>query len=707
MHRALYKQKSMAKKLKHLFGKDLPLSLILLNWVCLSGTVADIFAVAGDLIGGSFGPVLLITSLCAVSLIFFFVLANWFNYVKVATIGVVIIVCLILFPLECMVQNGVYNGMPVWFVVGILITFFMLRGKISFLFVGIELLLYSAIMVYYCNFSEKAVFDPEFYLSDMLIAVALVGICMGIMVRAQTNFFAREIEKNEAQKKDLEQLRIVAEQANVAKSEFLANMSHEIRTPMNAILGLSEIALRETNTPDNVRMNLEDIQQSGNYLLQIINNILDFSKIEAREMDLINVEYHLTSLVYDLSTMVHFRIKDKPIEFVQDVDYDIPDCLFGDELRVKQVIMNVLSNAAKYTEKGTIKLSIGWIREGDIANLQVVVSDTGQGISKENLEHLFTRFNRMELEKNRTIEGAGLGMAITSQLLELMGGKIDVDSIYGVGSRFTLTIPQRIISEEPVFGSVRRRKILEPKNKKSYDYSVIYPEAKVLLVDDSQMNLKVARGLLSPYKCQIDMAGSGMEAIKLAIENTYDLILLDHMMPEIDGIEVLKRLKENENFHTPVVALTANAVVGVRKFYLDNGFDEYISKPIVIGDMEAILKKFLARFAQRKNMDEESIPAGSYQVTDEMARGRESTSTPKAPSADGPKPKLKLKTKKQREKEAEQKILENEGAKETVVQDQENEGAKETVAQDQENEGVKETVVPSSEMESLLEAPKE
>ncbi|MBQ0041990.1 MAG: response regulator [Lachnospiraceae bacterium] len=633
----------MAKKLKYFFGKDLPLNLILLNWVCLCGTVAGIFAVVVNLINNQYDLSLWVTLGCIISLIAFFFIGNNSKNNYIANIGVVCTVCLVLYPLECFSQHGIYNGMPVWFVAGILVTFIMLRGKIAFLFVGVELAIYVAIIVYYSEVYGEPSFSADYYMYDMITAVVVVGICMGIVVRAQTNFFAREISKNEEQKVSLEKLKVEAEQANTAKSEFLANMSHEIRTPMNAILGLSEIALRDESISDNVRINLEDIQNSGNYLLQIINNILDFSKIEAREMELVNVEYHLTSLVYDLSTLVHFRIKDKPIEFMQDIDYDIPDTLFGDEMRVKQIFMNILSNAAKYTDKGTIKLKIGWEREGSTAYLKASISDTGQGISRDNLEKLFTRFNRMDLEKNRTIEGTGLGMVITKQLLELMGGTIEVDSIYGVGTRFNIVIPQKIVSEEPVFGSVRRHKKLVPKAKKSVDYSVLYPEAKLLIVDDSQMNLKVAMGLISPYKCQVDLAGSGAEAIKLVNQNTYDLILLDHMMPEMDGMEVLKQLKEREDFHTPIVALTANAVLGVRKFYLESGFDEYLSKPIVIGDLESILKKFLSRFAVRKNIDAPNVATGTYQVTDEKARSFAEKQVGEILPADAPRRKSKLK----------------------------------------------------------------
>ncbi len=603
---------------KKFFDQDLPLERLVFNRIAIGGicggVISSVFSMA---MGFPMGPVF-ISLIVVLIIVLCFYLVNYRNLLNKAIIATCITIAIILLPVICLMEGGVHNGMPIWFVMGILITFELIRGKKVIAFLTAELLVYSAIFYYsYLHRENEFLQNGIDYYLDVWQSMVVSAICLGIIIRMQISVYENEIRKNEKQRVKMELLKIEAEKASVAKSEFLANMSHEIRTPMNAIIGLSRIALRE-NMSESARSNLEDILHSSNYLLSIINDILDFSKIEAGEMEIVPVPYQLTSLLYDMTTVVHFRIKDKPIEYIQNVEYDIPNQLYGDETRLKQVLTNVLGNAAKFTEKGTITLKINWKKEGDTAVLFISVSDTGQGIRKENLESLFKRFNRLEMQENRKIEGTGLGMTISKQLVEMMGGSIEVESIYGVGSKFTIIIPQKIMSADPVYGSAKKNDKVTHE-KQNFDYSITFPGARILVVDDSEMNLKVIRGLLEPYRVSVECAGGARECLQIAANNTYDLILLDHMMPEMDGVEVLRRLKENDQFHTTVVAITANAVSGVKKSYLEWGFTDYLSKPINIVELEACLKKYLGAFMVRKNIQKESMQAEEPFETDERS----------------------------------------------------------------------------------------
>ena len=386
-----------------------------------------------------------------------------------------------------------------------------------------------------------------------------------------------------------------AEKASVAKSRFLSNMSHEIRTPINAILGMDEMILRECDD-EKILEYAENIRVASANLLGLVNDILDFSKIEAGKLDIIPVEYELSSLLNDLVNMVESRAKKKGLEFHIEVPESVPSALYGDEIRIKQVVTNILTNAVKYTEKGSVRLIVSYKTEGaETVKLRFSVKDTGIGIKKEDIGKLFNAFERIEESRNRTIEGTGLGMNITQRLLALMGSNLEVSSVYGEGSEFSFEIEQKIMNAAPMgrFEDAYRQAL---KKRSVYKQRFIAPTAKILVVDDTAMNLTVVKGLLKPTKINIATAESGYEALRMVTEERYDIIFLDHRMPGIDGIETLKQMKEltdNLSKDVPVISLTANAVSGAKEVYMRAGFDDYLTKPIDSHQLEDLIVKYL------------------------------------------------------------------------------------------------------------------
>ncbi|MGN0317743.1 MAG: response regulator [Lachnospira sp.] len=387
----------------------------------------------------------------------------------------------------------------------------------------------------------------------------------------------------------------LAEQANHAKSDFLANMSHEIRTPINAIMGMNEMVLRESKD-ENIREYAVNIESASKTLLSLINDILDFSKIEAGKMEIIPVDYDSAIFFNDVVNMTSVKAKQKQLDFQVEIDPDIPSVLHGDEVRNRQIIVNILNNAVKYTKEGFVKFVVEGIRENDTFILKMQVEDSGIGIKKEDMNKLFSDFQRLDLEQNRSIEGTGLGLAITHSLLERMNGRIEVSSEYGKGSVFTVYLSQVVIDEKPM-GDFRQKPEMLAKQENGYHESFVAPDAKILVADDNDMNLAVVKALLRKTGINITTCMSGMECLELVAKERFDVILLDHMMPEMDGIETLNRMKNSENKckSVPVIALTANAIVGAKEEYLKAGFSDYLSKPIDGIELEKMLLKFLAK----------------------------------------------------------------------------------------------------------------
>ena len=401
----------------------------------------------------------------------------------------------------------------------------------------------------------------------------------------------------ETQNKKMQALKEEAEKANNTKSNFLATMSHEIRTPLNAVIGIAKIEMLDESLPEKHMAAFEKIHNSGNTLLGIINDILDMSKIETGKMTLNPVEYDVPSLIHDTIQLNIVRIGSKPIEFKLNVDENIPLKLLGDELRLKQILNNLLSNAIKYTDKGQVYLSVNYKKINEDVMLVLSVSDTGQGMKEEDKEKLFSEYSRFNTETNRSIEGTGLGLNITKKLVEMMNGNISVESEYGKGSTFSVTVKQQSVNSKIIEEEVAQRLISFNFTSKSQNEQAIIrelmPYGKVLVVDDVDTNLYVARGLLSPYKLRIELADSGFAAIeKIKSGKKYDVLFMDHMMPQMDGIETAKKLRES-GYIGIIVALTANALAGNDEFFAQNGFDGFLPKPIDVRQLNEVLNKFV------------------------------------------------------------------------------------------------------------------
>lgn len=433
--------------------------------------------------------------------------------------------------------------------------------------------------------------DRYYVVQEVVISLGIIFVSLivaGIVNSLITEQNHRLLDALRKEKRSQQE----AEAANMAKSSFLANMSHEIRTPINAILGMNEMILREEKDPA-IRGYAGNIQASGNSLLSIVSDVLDISKIESGKLEIIPVDYEVNSLISDCCNMAAGRAKAKELELLVECADNVPMKLCGDETHIRQIIMNLLTNAVKYTEKGTVKLIVsGRFTDGGFV-LKVDVSDTGIGIAEENLPQLFTQFQRFDLQRNRNIEGTGLGLSIVKRLCDLMSGTITARSVLGSGNTFTVELPQKVVDSTPC-GGVNLNYSAGAEHE--YHHSFEAPEAKILAVDDLPVNLLVIANLLKETRIKIDTAGSGRECLDKCSQQKYDLILMDHMMPEMDGVLTFEKLhgdKSSPNFETPVIMLTANALAGMREQYMDVGFADYVSKPVRGAKLEEAIRRNL------------------------------------------------------------------------------------------------------------------
>lgn len=515
--------------------------------------------------------------------------------------GILINMCL--FPVMFFVSGGIESGATIWFVLGLVYVFLLFSGK--HLYIMLALTCASDLVTYYLAYQHPEwvipMTDTTAVFMDSFQAVILVGFTSGVIFKFYDKLYEKERQITKKQKEEVERI-------NQSKSAFFANMSHEIRTPINTIIGLNEMILREKDISEEVAENAVNIQNASRMLLALINDILDLSKIESGKMEIVPVQYETGAMFSDLVNIIWIRAHEKNLEFKLDIDPNIPSMLYGDEVRLRQVVTNILTNAVKYTESGSVTLSAKSERiNGNTVRLRISVEDTGIGIKKESLEELFASFKRVDQARNRKIEGTGLGLSISKQLIEMMGGQITVDSIYQTGSIFTITVEQQIVNSNPV-GSLNLMAKKKLYDRDKYKQSFEAPDAKVLIVDDNEMNLMVACKLLRATKVQIDTAKSGKECLEKTRSKSYHVIFMDHMMPKMDGEEALHEVRKQENGRckeTPVIALTANVMTGAEQIYRDKGFEGYLAKPINGPLFEATLLKYLPEELIEYNVEDD------------------------------------------------------------------------------------------------------
>lgn len=521
----------------------------------------------------------------------------------------------IFFPVLFLTSGGTQSGMPVWFILGLVYIYLLFEGRnfvIAMTFSVLSFLATYFVAYYHPEFIPDS---TRFYtFSDSFIALVCVSLFIGILLRIQSKTYEQEKQIAEQQKREVEQIAR-------SKDTFFANMSHEIRTPINTIIGLNEMILRE-DISDEIAENAINIQNASKMLLTTINDILDLSKLESGKMDIVPTQYEISSMFSDLVNLVWIRAHQKDLEFKVDIDPEIPSMLYGDEVRIKQVVTNLLTNAVKYTTAGSVTLTAKGERiAADQILLRISVQDTGMGIRKESLDDLFNSFKRVDETENRNIEGTGLGLSISKQLMDMMGGKLTVDSVYHQGSTFTIELKQRIVNVRPI-GSINFAAQKQLSQRTRYQQTFIAPDARILVVDDNAMNLMVAVKLLRDTRVQVDTAESGKEALKKTAENAYHLILMDHMMPEMDGAATLNAVRtQSKGFcqKTPVIALTANVMSDAEQVYRGMGFDGYLAKPISTPLLEACLLQYLPHelieyLAKETKEDDEAALEGPNQV---------------------------------------------------------------------------------------------
>ena len=582
----------MRKLIQYFDNLDSPFKLKIFQVAAFGGMLAAFAGCFTSLFSNLPFIVVLVTLFGGLAAAVLMVVAKKTGRVELCSCILIFLLNCVILPLAFFTSGGVKSGISAWFVLGLFIVFLLIRGKMFIPMLGISLasVLFCYIYSYKHPISVVPLKNEWTSFEDIIFSILIVTLIIGLIVRFQNRVYESEQKKVVEQNKELERL-------SQTRNNFFANMSHEIRTPINTIIGLNEMILRE-DISDEIAENAIHIQDASKMLLALINDILDMSKIESGKMEIVPIQYETGSMFSELVNLIWIRAHEKKLEFKLDISPEIPSMLYGDEVRIKQVVTNLLSNAVKYTQKGYISLTArSEMKENNKVALIISVKDSGIGIRKEDMQRLFQSFQRVDEGTNAGIEGTGLGLSISHQLVEMMGGKITVDSIYQKGSVFTIQIEQDIVDGNPMGhmdfmtrGSAQRRK----KYKQIFEA----PDARVLVVDDNEMNLLVAKKLLRETKIQVDLAKSGRECLELTKQHFYHVIFMDHMMPEMDGVETLQRVVQQENGlcrETPVIALTANVMAGAEQIYREKGFQSYLAKPISGTLLEAMLLKFLPK----------------------------------------------------------------------------------------------------------------
>ncbi len=575
-----------------------------------------LFGVIGSIISEALARSRDMQNLLLVFELFFFIFLLWLGNKKkkidLAAILFITVTEFLLFPLMFFTTGGMETGMPIWFLIVLISVFLLIDGKKCWILYGAGLAIFLVLVFFayrHPEFNLVKDVPASFYL-DVAETVVWGSLMLGFAIKAQKLVYTRAIDEMNKKNDALKDSELKAETANHAKSDFLSNMSHEIRTPINAVLGMNEMIIRECRDKKILEY-AKAIQNSGNALLSLINDILDLSKIESGKVEIVQEEYRLADFIINTYGLVADRLEKKGLRGAIFCNENLPSGIIGDAPHLRQVLVNMLTNAIKYTQKGSVDFFILGNVKDDVLSITFSVKDTGIGIKEEDLKKIFSKFERFDLNKNRNIEGSGLGLSITKRLVELMGGKIEVKSTYGQGSEFIVTLKQKIFDMSPV-GEVTPKHKTEDEEIEVYHQSFEAPDVDILAVDDVDMNLIVFENLLKETKMKIDLVDSGEKCIEKAKAKHYDMIFMDHMMPVMNGIETLLKMKSMEtlNTQTPVVMLTANALAGVREEYIKAGFVDYIPKPLDGEVLEKTLVKYLPKEKVFLKTGKDDIPCG-------------------------------------------------------------------------------------------------
>ena len=529
------------------------------------------------------------------------------RHVKVESIIISFILCFFLFPATFIFGGGLKGSGPAWFIFNIVFNLVVLTGKLRVILSLVEEII--GFLCYILSYTHPELISERNGVAAYIfsfITLLLITMSIAVLVGIENTIYSNQKKKIEKQNKEIEDL--VASQ-----NRFFSSMSHEIRTPINTIIGLNEMILRE-DISDDIAEDAINIRSAGKMLLNTINDILDMSKFQAGDMKLLVETYKTGDMMSDLVGMLWLRAKEKNLEFHVNVSPDIPSELRGDEVRIKQILMNILNNAIKYTKEGSVSLSVQCEKKEDgFVNMIYSVEDTGMGIKKEDIPYLFTAFKRVDEGNTKHIEGTGLGLSIVKQFLDLMGGKVTVNSVYTKGSTFIIEIPQKAATDQ-VIGEYNYNKGSKIGRRSGYKHRFEAPDAKILVVDDNDSNLLVVTKLLRDTKIKVDTAKNGYEALKLTQDNPYNLIFMDHLMPEMDGIECFRAIRNQaggKNCDTRIVILTANAGEENRSLYAKEGFNGYLVKPVTGNDLEdevyRQLPKNLINIVGDSSIDEDTV----------------------------------------------------------------------------------------------------